>query len=44
VLARGTYMPPWGSNPHPYIEASYFRLQHLSIEQQSEQEKIKAKK
>lgn len=27
VLVRGTVKPAWGSNPNPYLELSYFRLE-----------------
>lgn len=27
VLVRGTVKPPWGSNPNPYVELSYFKLE-----------------
>ncbi|MBI5595936.1 MAG: hypothetical protein HY928_07595 [Elusimicrobia bacterium] len=27
VLVRGTLKPAWGSNPNPYLELSYFRLE-----------------
>lgn len=43
VLGRGMLKEPWGSNPHPYIELSYFRLERLSPEQEAAQQKRKAK-
>jgi hypothetical protein len=30
VLVRGTLKSPWGSNPNPYLEASYFRLERAA--------------
>ncbi len=30
VLVRGTLKSPWGSNPNPYLELSYFRLEKLA--------------
>lgn len=30
VLVRGTLKSPWGSNPDPYLELSYFRLEKLA--------------
>lgn len=30
VLVRGTLKSPWGSNPNPYLEANYFRLEKSS--------------
>lgn len=32
VLVRGTVKPPWGSNPNPYVELSYFRLEKRAPE------------
>jgi hypothetical protein len=32
VLVRGTVKPPWGSNPNPYVELSYFKLQKRAAE------------
>lgn len=39
VLVRGTLKSPWGSNPDPYLDASYFRLEKLSPEQEKKSEK-----
>jgi hypothetical protein len=41
VLVRGTVKSPWGSNPKPYLEANYFRLEKLSPAQQTEMDKEK---
>ncbi|MFA5140465.1 MAG: hypothetical protein WC728_14640 [Elusimicrobiota bacterium] len=30
VMVRGTLKSPWGSNPNPYLEANYFRLEKAS--------------
>jgi len=30
ALVRGTLKSPWGSNPNPYLELSYFRLEKLA--------------
>lgn len=32
VLVRGTVKPPWGSNPNPYLELSYFKLEKRAPE------------
>lgn len=32
VLVRGTVKPPWGSNPNPYVELSYFKLEKRAPE------------
>ena len=29
VLVRGTLKSPWGTNPHPYMDLSYFRIEKL---------------
>lgn len=41
VLVRGTLKSPWGTNPDPYLDLSYFRLEKLSAEQQAEMDKKK---
>ncbi|OIO11027.1 MAG: hypothetical protein AUJ52_02895 [Elusimicrobia bacterium CG1_02_63_36] len=33
VLVRGTLKSPWGSNPNPYLELNYFRLEKLAPKQ-----------
>lgn len=33
VLVRGTLKSPWGTNPHPYLELNYFRLERLPPEE-----------
>lgn len=43
VLGRGMLKEPWGSNPRPYLELSYFRLERLSPESEAAQKKRKAK-
>lgn len=32
VLVRGTVKPPWGSNPNPYVELSYFKVEKRAPE------------
>ncbi|TBR20591.1 hypothetical protein EPO15_12705 [bacterium] len=32
VLVRGTVKPPWGSNPNPYLELNYFKLEKRAPE------------
>ena len=32
VLVRGTVKPPWGSNPNPYVELTYFKLEKRAPE------------
>ena len=44
ILVRGTLKSPWGSNPKPYLEASYFRLEKLGASQQAEMDEHKKKK
>lgn len=44
VLVRGTLKSPWGSNPDPYLELNYFRLEKLSPEQQAAMDKDKQQK
>jgi len=39
VLARGTLKEPWGTNPRPFIELSFFRLEKLSPEQEAAQKR-----
>jgi len=39
VLVRGTLKSPWGSNPNPYLELSYFKIEKLSDTQKAEMEK-----
>ncbi len=39
VLVRGTLKPPWGTNPNPFIELSYFRLERLSPEREAARNK-----
>lgn len=33
VLVRGTLKSPWGTNPNPYLELNYFRLERLPPEE-----------
>ncbi|PCI37377.1 MAG: hypothetical protein COB53_06775 [Elusimicrobia bacterium] len=37
VLVRGTLTSPWGSNPNPYLELSYFRLEKLAPKKENPQ-------
>ena len=37
VLVRGTLKSPWGSNPNPYLELSYFRLEKLAPKKEEKQ-------
>ncbi|HVE12922.1 MAG TPA: hypothetical protein VNI01_05975 [Elusimicrobiota bacterium] len=30
VLVRGILKSPWGSNPNPYLDATFFRLEHAA--------------
>ncbi len=32
ALVRGTLKPPWGSNPTPYLDLTYFRLEKRAVE------------
>ncbi|MFH2204511.1 MAG: hypothetical protein ABIJ96_15460 [Elusimicrobiota bacterium] len=42
VLGRGSLKEPWGTNPNPYLELSYFRLEKLSPERAAAQKKRRA--
>jgi hypothetical protein len=39
VLVRGTLKSPWGSNPNPYLELSFFKIEKLSAAQKAEMDK-----
>jgi hypothetical protein len=41
VLVRGKFTAPWGNDPDPYLQLTYFRLEQLGSEQHAEQDGLR---